>query len=120
MTVDCYCDYDPFAVLKRVDVRSARKAHRCDECGRPIEVGEPYEYVFGTWDGGTAWYHTCPECRSLQQWVQAHVPCFCWAYTAMLQDARDTVDAYAKEFPELRAEFLRRLDAIHETGRPGG
>jgi len=30
----------------------AKKIHKCEMCGKPIEVGETYSYETGKWDGG--------------------------------------------------------------------
>lgn len=42
--------------------RTARKAHRCDECRQPILPGQAYEYARGRWDGIWGTFRTCCGC----------------------------------------------------------
>lgn len=107
MTDACYCDYEPPEAHSR-SLRKARKAHRCDECFRSIAPGETYEYVWGKWEGDVSTFKTCPRCLKLREWLQAHVPCFCWAHGNLIEDASNTVEDYAHEAPGLRFGFLRR------------
>ncbi|GAA6121494.1 hypothetical protein [Acidovorax sp. FG27] len=86
MSDACYCDYDP-AEFYSVSVPTARKAHRCDECGRAISPGETYERVIGKWDGSVSVFKTCRRCTALRDHLKAHVPCFCWAHGNLLGDA---------------------------------
>lgn len=53
--------------------RRARKEHRCDECGRTIEAGERYEYLWGICDGEQMVHKTCLHCqlRSIIRQVDA-------------------------------------------------
>jgi hypothetical protein len=105
----CVCDYDD--VLQVMDerlVKSARKNHRCTECRRTIKQGESYEFVFGFSDGEAHTYKTCSHCMSLREWVKAHVPCFCWAYTMVREDALETASHYANDAPGLLFGACRR------------
>lgn len=45
---------------------TARKRHRCYECGGWIEPGEKYQRVRGLWDGDWLTYKTCAECVSIR------------------------------------------------------
>lgn len=45
---------------------TAKKQHKCSECGRIIMPGEKYEYVFGVWDGIPSIYKTCRDCQSVR------------------------------------------------------
>lgn len=109
--MDCYCDYDPPEFASRA-VRAARKPHRCEECGGPIQPGERYESVAGKWDGIFTEFKTCERCFDIRQWVQNNVPCFCWAYGNMIEDAGtaivDAVSRAPAETVGLRFGFLRR------------
>lgn len=108
MSEACYCDYNPPDFFSE-SMHTARKAHRCSECGRAIDVGEQYENTTGKWDGDFSTFKTCLRCRAVREYVVEHVPCFCWAYGNMLQDARDTVSEYARELPGLWVGFGRLL-----------
>ena len=106
----CYCDGDSPEFFSET-VNTARKAHRCSECGRAIEVGEQYENVAGKWDGDFSTFKTCLRCRAVRLYVIEHVPCFCWTYTDLLNDARETVADYSRELPGMWFGFGRLLVA---------
>ena len=75
--MDCYCDYDePWKVYAKTE-RKARKVHVCRECHCRIQPGEKYEHVTGIADAVEV-FKTCARCITLRDWVEAHVPCFCW------------------------------------------
>ena len=102
MTYDCSCDYDPPSVFSSKMVK-ARKQHRCDECRRRISAGERYSYVFGVWDGYANSFHICANCEEIRSFVSINIPCFCWAYGNMLEDAREAVEAaYMRARDEVR------------------
>jgi len=48
--------------------RTARKPHKCTECGREIQPGERYEDFRGFCDESDRWmrYKTCVDCLSLR------------------------------------------------------
>lgn len=94
----CYCDYEP-CEFYRATKHTARKEHRCDECGGVIKAGTVYEYISGKTDGDLWTAKTCPNCLALREYVQAHVPCFCWYSHTMLDDAIDTLREFQHEFP---------------------
>ena len=66
----CFCDidydYDPRAFYHKTTPK-ARKAHRCYECNRQIEIGEKYELVrakyFDHWDT----YRTHLACAGIRR-----------------------------------------------------
>jgi len=91
MGYDCYCDYDPPEFYNKSE-HTARKAHKCKECGKAIQPGQRYEYVRGKWDGCMDFFKTCARCKALRDHLAAHVRCFCWAHGNMLDDARTTVE----------------------------
>lgn len=119
MSIDCYCDYDPPEFHSSRIVKAARREHKCEECCKPIKIGERYEYVFGMWDGYLSEFKTCARCLDIRQWVKNNVPCFCWAHGNMLGDAKETVEEAAWRAPEetigLRFGFNRLL---HSLGYP--
>lgn len=90
--IDCYCDYVPVDVHRARKVR-ARKPYRCEECGKRIAVGEVHEYVFAVYDGDPSQFRTCAHCLDIRQFVQNNIPCFCWAYGNLIDDAREAIDA---------------------------
>lgn len=91
--MSCSCDYERPEFFSEQTVR-ARKHHRCNECGGTIQPGEQYEAVAGKWDGRFMTSATCPDCLGLREHIRAHVPCFCWCYGEMRDDALETARAY--------------------------
>lgn len=120
MTWDCYCDYDPPEFVS-VRMQKARKPFRCEECSGEVHAGERYEYVFGKWDGLVASYRTCSHCVEIRQFVSVSIPCFCWAYGNMIDDAKEAVsEAYFRAREEVSGlwfGFGRRLIARNRHNR---
>jgi|694.fasta_scaffold38965_5 hypothetical protein len=46
--------------------RKARKTHKCCECDGIIQVGEPYHYHHGIWDGEASDFKVCLDCEVLR------------------------------------------------------
>lgn len=88
----CVCDYDggPAEFIYTARPR-ARAWHKCDECQCGIEPGERYEYTVGKWDGRLADYKTCLDCLVIRDQLEALLPCFCWYYQHMLDDAHEAI-----------------------------
>ncbi len=102
MSYDCSCDYDAPTVFRSSIVR-AKKEHRCDECSALIRVGEQYQYVFGVWDGYPSSQYVCEHCRDIRTFVKNNIPCFCWCYGSMLDDAKEAIqEAYIRAGDEVR------------------
>lgn len=114
---DCYCDYER-PEFYHSETRRARKQHRCTECGRAIQPGEKYEHVRAKWEGDIRTHNTCAHCLALREWVQAHVPCFCWAHGNIEEDAIETALQYAHEAPGLLFGAYRRQVMIRRQPRP--
>lgn len=112
----CYCDYDP-AEFIAVETRRARKMHRCSECAHAISPGETYRHIRGKWDGMMYTFRQCPRCLDLIAYVEAHIPCFCWAYASMIDDAVETIREFEWEAPGLGFGARRRLVAIKRAPR---
>jgi hypothetical protein len=55
------CDYP--AIHETKDIKAARKQHRCSECFKPIEKGQPYQQYDALYNG--AWGHSkfCTACQ---------------------------------------------------------
>ncbi len=105
--MECYCDYEPpsaFSLTQPV----ARKPHRCTSCSRSIAPGEIYEKAWGIWDGEADTFKTCQHCIALRDWVRAHVPCACFTFQEMRDEALDLAREYAHEAPGLLFGALRR------------
>jgi hypothetical protein len=60
----------------RTLVKAGRKAHRCDNCFQPIEVGQSSILVAGVHDGDFSSYRVHPECDDL--WNEIYKEMDCW------------------------------------------
>ncbi len=120
MSYDCYCDYDPPSFLCE-RILKARKEHRCFECRRTIVKGQPYERTAGVWNGSFSTYKICFACRTLREWVSISLPCFCWCYGNMLEDAATTISEACSRAPEemkgVTFGFLRLLYKVKREPR---
>jgi len=112
----CYCDYDTPEFYEQSE-RTARKQHKCSECGRPIHSGERYEYVAAKNDGELWQAKTCCRCLAVRNYVQAHVPCFCWYHHNMLEDADNEMREHAWQVPGMRMEYGRLRVAVDKNPR---
>ena len=104
----CYCDYEMPEFLREKMV-TARVAHRCCECTSTILPSEQYELVTGKWAGEMGVHKTCAECVKLRDYVTAHVPCFCWAYENLYEDATEILREYCHHVPGMAMEAGRML-----------
>ena len=47
-------------------IKSTRKVHQCESCGKPIKIGSPAEYWAGNCDGDFYSCHWHVECRAAE------------------------------------------------------
>ena len=119
----CSCDWDDCDApefYEQSDIKAARKAHRCYECSRPIQPGNPYQRTVGKWRGDVSSFATCRRCLAIIDWVKAHIPCFCFLHGSMVDDARTTIDDACFFAPDdtegLREEFKTLLKQENDNG----
>jgi hypothetical protein len=112
--MDCFCDYESPSFYSRAEPKAA-KVHSCDECGRAIHKAEQYEKVAAVWDGLFGTYRTCQRCLNLRAYVQAHVPCFCWAHGNIIEDAIEAARHWNREAPGLLFGAYRLQAAIRRN-----
>jgi hypothetical protein len=62
-------DYEMPSVYKH-DMRTAKKVHKCCECGFAIQPGMQYHYHHGVWDGRGGSYKVCLGCEDLRGELQ--------------------------------------------------
>lgn len=112
MDASCYCDYDAPEFFSRAIV-TARKSHRCYECGNIIMPRDKYESTCGKWEGSFDTFKTCERCLDIRTWVTNNLPCFCWGYGNMIEDAHESVNEATwrarEETRGLRFGLLRRI-----------
>ena len=51
------------------NIRKARKAHTCRECGDTIEVGQLYHDIRIIWDGRAYQHKLCAHCEVAERWL---------------------------------------------------
>lgn len=62
-----YCDVEEAgAAVETIKKHTARKEHKCTECGDIIKPGEQYEKVTGLWNNKWSTYKTCMDCISIR------------------------------------------------------
>ncbi|MBM7424940.1 hypothetical protein HNR64_003277 [Spongiibacter marinus] len=62
-------DADGECVVLHSDIRTARKAHKCNECHRNIEGGEPYLNECTVFEGSKETHKTCQHCQVIRKWL---------------------------------------------------
>ena len=114
----CVCDSNTYPYFERE--RTARKQHRCYECGGKIEPGTKHLNIGGLCEG--EWWHgrICPPCWDTFKWVQAHIPCVCFHWGNMTEELTEICREACHQAPGLLFGFYRRLIAgrrYHEARR---
>ena len=85
----CTCSYDgPPAELWTEIIRTARKEHKCAECGEVIERGKKYLYTKALQDGEWWDSKTCLPCNSIAQ----DLLCGCYSVGMMWVDIEQMLD----------------------------
>lgn len=67
--------------------QTARKPHRCGECGRDIAKGERYHSGGGLMEGSWCTFKTCEHCRAAADWLVT--VCGGWVYDAVREDLHE-------------------------------
>ena len=89
-------------------IRTARKPHRCGECGRIIEPGEKYENAVGKWDGDFCTEITCADCLSLRKTF------FCsWLY----QNIWNEFEEWLRDWVLSESPVLYRIENLTPRAR---
>ena len=77
-------DYDgDQASVFRSHTPTARKAHKCYECGVTIPVGAKYERVNGLWDARWSTYRFCLPCSEIAKEFSDGGRCFGFLWEGM-------------------------------------
>jgi len=103
------------------EVVTARKPHRCCECGTQIAKGEQYESVSGMWDGRFDRSKTCIPCMEIRKKATegirsgdcCELPVFGELRQYLLDGSPDTDKLYA-------AVHARYVNAKQHKGTAGG
>jgi hypothetical protein len=97
---DCYCDYDPATIYSATNVKKSRKQRACEECGRKIRIGEPYENVFMVYDGMGSTFATCQHCFALRSFIQISTPCFCFIHGGVFENLKEHLENCFNRSPD--------------------
>lgn len=84
------CDEYVSVLSKELPV--ARKAQKCGECDRKIDVGELYQRENGTFDGEFVSYVTCKQCVVARKWLEWQ--CGGFLYRGVEEDVREHLEDY--------------------------
>ena len=103
-------DADPPTVSSNKWVR-ARIPHKCAECGRPISVGERYNYAFMVYEGIAYSFRTCEHCITATGWLKK--VCGGWLHEGLAEEIAE----HAEEYPECAPGLLRMLAAMRQQWR---
>lgn len=106
----------------RTLVKAGRKEHRCDNCGQPIEIGQPSVLGAGVHEGDFGSWRSHPECDEL--WNQVFRDMDSWDYGMDIDTlealglGRDelipTLEEYAKAHPVAVARLMVTVDKWRE------
>ena len=102
------------------DIVTARKRHRCCECGSTIAKGERYQSVSGMWEGEFSHIKTCLPCAETRdkatEGIRAGDCCDLPAFGQLRQFLHDgfpdTKDLYAP----IHARFLSSRESAQTVG----
>ncbi len=80
--------------FRRDDTVTARKAHTCEECPRPIKPGDTYVRHVGCWEGEFYSVASCVRCARLRTKVIERYPPVYWdegpAFGELLEYVRES------------------------------
>lgn len=65
----CFYYDDNYPAVYQETKPTARKDHRCSECGEAIRPGTTYDRIFGVWEGDAVTFKICPACYALREQV---------------------------------------------------
>lgn len=87
----CQLGDSPYFI--HIKTRTARKPHKCDECGSIIERGEQYEFVSAMWERDNInTVRTCLLCLEARRWLE--VVCRSWLYEGVQEDLYEHAEEY--------------------------
>jgi len=102
MSCCAYYDDGPEFITKKFV--TARKQHKCCECGAEIKPGDAYERVTGKWSGDFDSIATCEPCADLRESLSA---VWCTAYHNLRDDyAEYCVEIGAHKYDEEKDEYF--------------
>ena len=89
MSLSCGCDFGGASSNR---TRTARKPHKCGECGCDITPGTDYEFHTYFGEGYISNHKTCLKCDDLASSLMGLG--FCWEYGTLLSMHQDYLETY--------------------------
>jgi RNase P subunit RPR2 len=104
----CMADYaDDQCSIYRAKIQRTRKPRKCDECSRPIAVGERYENAFMVYEGHADTFVTCEHCLVGSRWLVEN--CGGFLHCGVWEDLEEHISEYPRlAFPLSRLKVARR------------
>jgi hypothetical protein len=90
----CMANFDDGPEFFTDSTQKARKAHKCLECRRVIEVGETYRRYFGVYEGSGFSGKICQHCEVPAAWLSEN--CGGYMFEAILEDFTEHVNEYQR------------------------
>jgi hypothetical protein len=87
---------------------TARKNHKCCECGSEIIPGEKYESVTMKWCGVICRFKTCNNCLKIKDLMKS-LECFCWHQGGLFDAVREHFIWEENAPPGLRMQIGRLI-----------
>lgn len=103
----CSCDTTTYPYHEQA--RTARRAHKCYDCGRVIQPTQWYMDVGGLCEGRWWSGKICCHCWSAFLWVRAHIPCVCVEFGNMHEQLVEICREANSQAPGLLFGLYRRL-----------
>ena len=109
-------------------IKSARKNHYCEQCGKQIHIGSSYIYGAGVFDGDFSAVHEHEDCRAAWQYFHTELlnsdfyDDWTFLREAETDSMNDAVRAdIAEKFPAVAARLWPKITALSQAdGRDGG
>ncbi len=102
-------------------MRTARKVHKCDECGREIEPGREYVYRAGVFDRSFDSWRMCVPCAAAEDDLRDASGEACYSRGDLADHMRESVrfDGWRGTLKRLRGA-VNQLRARYARERHGG
>lgn len=98
-------------------IKAARKSHKCSECGRTIEAGEPYQRAFMVYKDHPDTFQTCQHCMIGQGWLGDN--CGGWMHGRLIEEMDEHIQEYrdiAFGLYRIKAGMLRKWARFDRAG----
>ena len=110
----CFDYDDDSTVLSGFTERTARKPHRCDDCGEMIQPRETYWHGAWVCDGGVWEFHGCVPCRAIRDEIKRReIASGCEAWQSVVPYGDGILSEYMSEVgPDLAASIRAAAKSV--------